>query len=197
MWLAHHEPEQYDRCVVIGGHHVCRRCLVLYPLGFAVLALLLAAPESWLDTSGWSIGLWLLPLPAVTDWLGEVTGRWGYSAARQTVCTVIAAPALGAGLARWVRSPGDATVLVPFALIAVICSVVWVVSTLRSELGEQAGWDERFERSERERRERLAAMVGVDPDVAVPGQLDTGQLGTVTKSISSSTAPTSDGSRSL
>ena len=32
MWLSHHWPSGYDRCTVIAGRHVCRRCLVLYPV---------------------------------------------------------------------------------------------------------------------------------------------------------------------
>ncbi|HET6663331.1 MAG TPA: hypothetical protein VFG94_03700, partial [Acidimicrobiales bacterium] len=29
--LSHHWPDEYDRCVTVGGRKVCRRCLVLYP----------------------------------------------------------------------------------------------------------------------------------------------------------------------
>ena len=32
LLLSHHPPGQYDRCIRIGRHHVCRRCAVLYPL---------------------------------------------------------------------------------------------------------------------------------------------------------------------
>ena len=32
IWLSHHWQDQHDRCVRLGGHSVCRRCLVLYPL---------------------------------------------------------------------------------------------------------------------------------------------------------------------
>ena len=35
LWLSHHYPGQYDRCVVVGRRHLCRRCAVMYP--FAVL----------------------------------------------------------------------------------------------------------------------------------------------------------------
>ena len=36
MWLSHHWPPDYDRCAVVAGLHVCRRCLVLYPLARVV-----------------------------------------------------------------------------------------------------------------------------------------------------------------
>ena len=51
MWLAHHWPEHYDRCAVVAGRHVCRRCLVLYPptlaVAFATLGGLLLWPRSF------------------------------------------------------------------------------------------------------------------------------------------------------
>ena len=42
MWLSHHWPSDYDRCAVVAGRHVCRRCLVLYPL--ALVAAVPAPP---------------------------------------------------------------------------------------------------------------------------------------------------------
>ena len=36
MWHAHHWPDEYDRCTMIGGRPVCRRCLTLYPLAVVV-----------------------------------------------------------------------------------------------------------------------------------------------------------------
>ena len=62
LWLSHHDPGAYDRCVVVAGRHVCRRCLVLYPLAFVVLVVA--------QGSGWSgpteaLALVALPLPAV------------------------------------------------------------------------------------------------------------------------------------
>ena len=61
MCLSHHWPTGYDRCAVIGGLHVCRRCLVLYPV--ALVAGVAISLGSW-----WPDGLdpwvlWLFPLP--------------------------------------------------------------------------------------------------------------------------------------
>ena len=42
LWLSHHPPHELDRCVVVGGRHVCRRCVLLWPLTFVAFALALA-----------------------------------------------------------------------------------------------------------------------------------------------------------
>ena len=39
VWLSHHQPDHLDRCVVVGGRLVCRRCLALWPLTFVALCL--------------------------------------------------------------------------------------------------------------------------------------------------------------
>lgn len=105
LWLSHHRPEHLDRCVVVAGWPVCRRCLVLYPLAFAVAGLSLAG-------LGWPEGLdpWLLvllPLPAVVELCLEQARRIGYRPARQVALTVPAALALGRGFARYLEDPTD------------------------------------------------------------------------------------------
>lgn len=105
VWLSHHQPDHYDRCVRIAGRPVCRRCLVLYPLAFLVAAISLTVfwwPD-WLDP--WL--LIVLPLPAVVEFCGEQAGRLAYSGRRQIVVTVPLAVALGQGLARYIESPTD------------------------------------------------------------------------------------------
>ena len=64
LWLSHHAPADLDRCVTVGGHHVCRRCLLLWPLTFAILALA-AAGVRW-PRGADGLLLVLLPLPAPT-----------------------------------------------------------------------------------------------------------------------------------
>jgi hypothetical protein len=105
LLLSHHPPSQYDRCIRVGRHHVCRRCAVLYPLAFAVaVASLLGAhwPEAW-DRSL----LFLLPLPVTLEFVIERLGGIRYRAGRQMVLTLLAAPALGRGFARYVANPTD------------------------------------------------------------------------------------------
>ena len=105
VWLSHHPPAQYDRCIRIGRHHVCRRCAVLYPLAFATTAASLlgwAWPAAWDQTL-----LWLLPLPVTLEFFLERFGSLRYRPTRQLVLTIIAAPALGRGFARYLAHPGD------------------------------------------------------------------------------------------
>lgn len=187
MWLSHHSPEQLDRCVRVGHRHVCRRCLVLYPLAFASLAAAVAAPSSVAASRWWVVAWWALPAPAILDWAAESAQRARYSPRRQVAATVLVAPALGSALAVWVRDPGALRVAAPFGTWALVCLAIWVWAQARSMVGIDTGWEERFERAEAERRARLAEMVGVAPDQP--------EL-SVTKSSSSSTAPTNDGSRS-
>ena len=104
MWLSHHDPAGYDRCVVVAGRQVCRRCLVLYPLAFAVLVVA--------QVSGWSgaseaVALVVLPLPAVVEFVLEHRGAIRYSPARQVLVTVPLAVALGAGFDRYLDRATD------------------------------------------------------------------------------------------
>jgi hypothetical protein len=105
LFLAHHPPSQYDRCFRIGRHHICRRCAVLYPLAFAVaIASLFGAhwPEAWDRTL-----LYLLPLPVTLEFVSERFGGIRYNPRRQMLLTVLAAPALGRGFARYAAHPTD------------------------------------------------------------------------------------------
>jgi hypothetical protein len=100
-----HPPSQYDRCIRIGRHHICRRCAVLYPLAFAVaIASLFGAhwPAAWDRTL-----LYLLPLPMTLEFVIERLGGIRYRAWRQLALTLIAAPALGRGFARYAQHPTD------------------------------------------------------------------------------------------
>jgi hypothetical protein len=103
LWLSHHRPDQLDRCLVIGGRHVCRRCAVLYPLAFVTAAISFVAWPSDIDP-------WLLaiaPLPAVIEWWLEHLGRISYSPTRQVALTIPLAIALGRGFARYLDNPLD------------------------------------------------------------------------------------------
>ena len=102
IWLSHHFPEQYDRCVRIGDRHVCRRCLALYPLAFAVMVWSLLGPwPGGLD--GWV--LVLLPLPSVIEFVLEHLDVIGYQPVRQVLLTIPLAVALGRGFAIYVEDP--------------------------------------------------------------------------------------------
>jgi hypothetical protein len=105
LLLSHHRPDEYDRCFRIGGRHVCRRCAVLYPIAFAVAIASLAGvhwPAAW-DKSL----LFFLPLPVTLEFVIERFGGLRYHAGRQMLLTLVAAPALGRGFARYLVNPGD------------------------------------------------------------------------------------------
>jgi hypothetical protein len=124
MYLAHHWPEDYDRCVRIGRSHVCRRCLVLYPIAAVVmLATLGWHPPTAVDV----LLLVLAPLPAVVEVVLEQVGGLTYSPQRQVVVTIPLAVALGRGFAIYLD---DQTSLLFWGVVVVdsaICfaAVVW------------------------------------------------------------------------
>ena len=130
MWLSHHWPDDYDRCVRVGHRHICRRCLFFYPVCFAFTALSLAGlgwPTSW---DPWL--LWLLPVPVVTEWWLEHLDVVHYSAVRQVTLSLIAAPAVGVGLARYLEHPTDGLFWSVVLVYAVICLVPVVIGMKRA-----------------------------------------------------------------
>lgn len=106
MWLAHHWPEDYDRCVRVGRSHVCRRCLVLYPVALAVTAAAVLVGSA-LPSTVTAAAVVVLPLPAVVEFVAEHLGRIRYSPRRQVAVTVPLAVGLGAGFARYLEQLTD------------------------------------------------------------------------------------------
>ncbi len=104
MWLSHHDPGGYDRCVLVAGRPVCRRCLVLYPLSFVVLVV--ARVMQWPGRIE-AVALVALPLPAVAEFVLEHRGTIRYSPARQVLVTIPLAVALGAGFDRYLDRQTD------------------------------------------------------------------------------------------
>lgn len=154
LWLSHHYPHQYHRCIRVGEKHICRRCSVFYPVAFAVTLATLAglrwpeAADVWL--------LWLLPVPVVLEWYLEHLGMARYSAWRNTSLTLLCAPAVGVGLARYLRSPGDTLFWVVVATYAVICITAVVMGRRRCQI-EGALTGPRPERATREALSETAA----------------------------------------
>jgi hypothetical protein len=103
LLLAHHPPSQYDRCLLLAGRHVCRRCAVLYPLAFATMALSLAGAH-WPASFDGTL-LLLLPLPTTVEFILERLGVVSYRRGRQMLTTLLAAPALGRGFALYIARP--------------------------------------------------------------------------------------------
>ncbi len=122
LWHAHHWPDDLDRCVLLGHRHVCRRCAVLYPVAFVVMAIGLAVPS--MATASWMPWMMMLaPIPVTIEWIAEHLGGASYRPRRQMMLTALAAPALGIGLARYLRSPSDRWFWIMVAAYGGICGL--------------------------------------------------------------------------
>jgi uncharacterized membrane protein len=121
LWLSHHWPEDYDRCVSVAGRHVCRRCVVLYPIALVVTALSLAGLR--LPGALEVVALVVLPLPALVDYVVEHLALTRTSPARLVALTVPLGIGLGIGFGRYLEAPGDLWfwgVVVSYALVALL-----------------------------------------------------------------------------
>lgn len=98
LWLAHHRPEHYgERCVVVSGRPVCRRCLALYPMSFLVAFAAAAGLAPWpASLDPWPI--WLLSVPATVAYGAEALGLIAYRPRWQVATTLMAAFAFGRAL---------------------------------------------------------------------------------------------------
>jgi hypothetical protein len=124
MWLAHHYPADYERCVRLGRHHVCRRCLVLYPI--AVASLIAAAAGLRWDRSLELVLLFAFPLPSTVEFVLEHIGATSYRPARQLALMVPLAVAFGVGLDRYLGHPADPLF---WAVVVTYCTV-WGAAAL-------------------------------------------------------------------
>lgn len=81
VWLSHHSDHEADRCVRIGGAHVCRRCLAMLA-GFVPAVVLLLSP--WRDDlQAGDVGLVLaLTIAAGLEFAQVARGQMDYSARR-------------------------------------------------------------------------------------------------------------------
>ncbi len=120
MWLSHHWPSDYDRCAVVAGRHVCRRCLVLYPL--ALVAAVLASAGVTLAGRARRLALLAAAAPGgARVRAASSSGCSGTSPARLVVTTVLLAAACGTLYARYLDDPGDTLVWSVVVVYAAIC----------------------------------------------------------------------------
>jgi hypothetical protein len=122
MWLAHHYPEDYDRCLWTGRNHVCRRCIVIWPVAFFVLGLALVGVR-WPSNLDVALVI-LLPVPAVIEFVLEHLGVIEYHAVLQMWLTVPMAVALGIGFDRYLHRPTDPL----FWGVTIGCSLLYFLS---------------------------------------------------------------------
>lgn len=120
FWLTHHVEDQHDRCSRVGSTLVCRRCLVTYPVAILLMGLSLAGfhwPLSWDPFL-----LWVLPAPAIADFVAENLGLVRYSPRRQVALSMIGAVAFGRGLGRYLETNSDRL----FWTVSIVYSLVMV-----------------------------------------------------------------------
>lgn len=130
MWLSHHWPSGYDRCAVIGGMHICRRCLVLYPVAF--LTAVAVGFGSWWPHRFDAWVMWLFPLPGVIEFVLDNLRLIAYSSARQVALSALGAVAAGLGYVRYLDHTTDALVWSVVAVYTGVCLAGAVVGGLRN-----------------------------------------------------------------
>lgn len=129
MYLSHHWPADYDRCAVVGGFHICRRCLVLYPVAF-VTGVLISIGSWWPDSWNPAV-LWLFPLPGVIEFVLDNVGAIRYSPVRQMWLSGAGAIAAGVGYAMYLEDTFDTTVWAVVAVYTTVCVAGVVIGHYR------------------------------------------------------------------
>lgn len=130
MWLSHHWPSGYDRCAVVGGLHVCRRCLVLYPVAFVTAVLV--AQGSWWPHRLDAVVLWLFPAPGVVEFVLDNLHVIRYSPRRQVALSFFGAIAAGIGYVRYLHETLDPLVWSVVGVYTGVCLIGAIVGGLRS-----------------------------------------------------------------
>lgn len=125
MLLAHHHPEDAERCVRAGPLHLCRRCTAMWPLAFAVMGLGLLGP---LPPAS-DIELLLLLGPPVGEYLATHAGRARYSAARTWIFGAMAGLAAGRLFHRYLLDPSDRAVWLFFFMAGVPALLAAMMAT--------------------------------------------------------------------
>lgn len=129
MWLSHHWPGQYDRCAVVGGMHVCRRCLVLYP-GALVAGVAVSIGSWWPhDLDPWV--LWLGPLAGVIEFVLDNLGIIRYSPRRSVILSAGGAVAAGIGYVRYLWNTTDRLALSVLAVYTAVCLAGVIAGAVR------------------------------------------------------------------
>lgn len=126
LLLAHRHPDSYDRCMVVAGRHVCRRCLILYP---TLLIVAFVTALAGFDAPWWAI--WLPPVPATIEFWAEMNSKVSYSVFRASLFNVFMAIGVGLGLSFFLDDQTAAEFWGPVAVYV----IVWAVITVTSKKG--------------------------------------------------------------
>ena len=120
LWRTHHWPHRYERCAVVAGRHVCRRCLWFYSIALLTMLAAFAGLSPW-PTSWDGILVWVLSVPATIEFAGGELAGWRYDPKRQVAVTSILGLAVGRGFAAAVETPGSPIFWGP----AIVFGSVW------------------------------------------------------------------------
>lgn len=164
LWVSHHRADQVDHCVRVGRLHVCRRCLVLYPV--VVVTAVVVATVDPVASPLVGLGVVVALIPFLVDWVTEHLGFTAYSAPRSALVSVIGALGLGSALGVHVHHPFEPLVTVPVAVVAAAAALVAVLGRWSrpdvDQWGDGGAAD--FETRESARIQRLEALLGVIED---------------------------------
>ena len=137
IWLSHHWPDEHDRCVIVAGRPVCRRCLALYPLALAVALASLGGLAPWPQSLDLWI-IWALCVPATLDFASEQLELVAFSPRRQLVTTLLLAPAVGRGFAHELDDRWSPEFWGP---VLVFCTIWFVITMAGRSVGNRGALD--------------------------------------------------------
>lgn len=159
LWLSHHHPENAYRCVRIGDHQVCRRCLVMYPTVVVTALVMTTIGLKGSQALGLSIAALLLPF--IVEWTMDNLDLVAYSSRRSTLTSVIGAVGLGLALAVHVDSPFDPWAVLTVFVVSLTAVVTAVIGTLRRtrSANDDHEWEDAFDAAEKRRENHLRAIV--------------------------------------
>ena len=120
LWLTHHPPAEWDRCVHAGPVRVCRRCVLLWPLVYAFVGFQIALRAPAYHPLDWALPLLLLP--PVVEYVAVHIEAWRYQARRTYWLTPMLALGLGRLFYRYACSPFDDVTLAALAAVALPCA---------------------------------------------------------------------------
>ncbi len=104
LLVAHHYPEDYERCTFIMGVPVCRRCFFLYLPTLAIIGL---QATLWKIDPTWDPLLTGLAVPATAEFVLERLGRLHYHPGRVVVTSLLLSIPLGRAFVHQFEDPWD------------------------------------------------------------------------------------------
>lgn len=165
LWLSHHHREQRDRCIRVGRLHVCRRCLIVYPIVVATAAIcaVIGVAGSVAATVVVAVSL----VPFIVDWCADHLGMASYSARRSALVSAVGAVGLGLALGIHARSPLDPWTIAPVVVVCVVAFTTVVVGRIRrgTAIYTANDWETSFTVDEADRQRRLRDLLGPIEDL--------------------------------